>query len=77
MDTLELVGLWRLKNPDLLRYTVYGGGLIKLAVLTTSWSPSCWHQKLKSINKRPNEIGPPSNWPPHNSNRISTWTLEV
>lgn len=52
MDTLELMNIWRLKNPELVRYseiqyTVHGGGLIKLVVLTTFFCPSHWLQKLK------------------------------
>ena len=42
MDTLEIVDIWRLQNPNLVRYTWrrHGGDLIKLVVLTTFLSLS-------------------------------------
>ena len=47
IDILELVDIWRLKYPDLVRYTVHGGGFIKLVILITFLCHSLWHQKFK------------------------------
>ena len=77
MDILELVDIWRLKYPYLVRYT--WRRLIKLVALTTFLYHSLWHQKFKSVDRGQNAVGSSHNWYIYYSYRISTWTriLEI
>jgi hypothetical protein len=70
MDTLEIVDIWRLKNPNLVRYT---RRRLNQASRLSCVFLSCI-KDFKSFNRRQNAIGSSSNWPSHNSHRVSMWT---
>jgi hypothetical protein len=69
MDILELVAIWRLKYPDLLRYTwllLNQASRLDYFLMSFSLAPKC-----TSVDKGQNAVGPSKKWYTHYSYRIN------
>ena len=78
MDILELVDIWRLKYPELVRYTwrrLNQASRLYYFLMPFSLAPKV----LKRVDRGQNAVGSSNNWHIYYSYRISTWVriLEI
>jgi exonuclease III len=78
MDILELVDIWRLKYPDLVKYTwrrLNQASRLDYFLMSFSLAP----QVLKSVDRGQNVVGSSHHWHIYYTYRISTWAriLEI